>query len=125
MSDYDESYFLRGHCYKKQQDLLIYWYYYINENKYWDYIDSLNFLQTDEQSLYENIEKLKSVEFVKPGRTFKILMNEAKKHNLSDTDLLHVLLFMKIISNKSYSVEDFPLLISTDDIVINPLFTDA
>ena len=125
MSDYDESYFLRGHCYQKQQDLLIYWYYYINENKYWDYIDSLNFLQTDEQSLYENIEKLKSVEFVKPGRTFKILMNEAKKHNLSDTDLLHVLLFMKIISNKSYSVEDFPLLISTDDIVINPLFTDA
>ena len=125
MSDYDESYFLRGHCYQKQQDLLIYWYYYINENKYWNYIDSLNFLQTDEQSLYENIEKLKSVEFVKPGRTFKILMNEAKKHNLSDTDLLHVLLFMKIISNKSYSVEDFPLLISTDDIVINPLFTDA
>lgn len=125
MSDYDESYFLRGHSYQKQQDLLIYWYYYINENKYWDYIDSLNFLQTDEQSLYENIEKLKSVEFVKPGRTFKILMNEAKKHNLSDTDLLHVLLFMKIISNKSYSVEDFPLLISTDDIVINPLFTDA
>ena len=125
MSDYDESYFLRGHSYQKQQDLLIYWYYYINENKYWNYIDSLNFLQTDEQSLYENIEKLKSVEFVKPGRTFKILMNEAKKHNLSDTDLLHVLLFMKIISNKSYSVEDFPLLISTDDIVINPLFTDA
>ena len=125
MSDYDESYFLRGHSYQKQQDLLIYWYYYINENKYWDYIDSLNFLQTDEQSLYENIEKLKSVEFVKPGRTFKILMNEAKKHSLSDTDLLHVLLFMKIISNKSYSVEDFPLLISTDDIVINPLFTDA
>ena len=125
MSDYDESYFLRGHSYQKQQDLLIYWYYYINENKYWDYINSLNFLQTDEQSLYENIEKLKSVEFVKPGRIFKILMNEAKKHNLSDTDLLHVLLFMKIISNKSYSVEDFPLLISTDDIVINPLFTDA
>ena len=125
MSDYDESYFLRGHSYQKQQDLLIYWYYYINENKYWDYIDSLNFLQTDEQSLYENIEKLKSVEFVKPGRTFKILMNEAKKHSLSDTDLLHVLLFMKIIYNKSYSVEDFPLLISTDDIVINPLFTDA
>ena len=125
MSDYDESYFLRGHSYQKQQDLLIYWYYYINENKYWNYIDSLNFLQTDEQSLYENIEKLKSVEFVKPGRTFKILMNEAKKHNLSDTDLLHVLLFMKIISNKSYSIEDFPLLISTDDIVINPLFTDA
>lgn len=125
MSDYDESYFLRGHSYQKQQDLLIYWYYYINENKYWDYIDSLNFLQTDEQSLYENIEKLKSVEFVKPGKTFQILMNEAKKHNLSDRDLLHILLFMKLISNKSYSVEDFPLLISSDDIVINPLFTDA
>ena len=74
-------------AYQKQQDLLIYWYCCINENKYWDYIDSLNFLQTDEQSLYENIEKLKSVEFVKPGRTFKILMNEAKKHSLSDTDL--------------------------------------
>ena len=49
-------------------------------------------------------------------------MNEAKKHNLSDTDLLHVLLFMKIVCNKSYSIEDFPLLIKPDDIIINPLF---
>ena len=58
----------------------------------------------------------------KPGKTFKIFMNEAKKHNLSDTDLLHVLLFMKIVYNKSYSIEDFPLLIKSDDIIINPLF---
>jgi len=67
-------------------------------------------------------EKKSDIEFVKPGKTFKIFMNEAKKHNLSDTDLLHVLLFMKIVYNKSYSIEDFPLLIKSDDIIINPLF---
>ena len=123
MSDYDESYFLRNHTFVKQKDLLIYWYYFITNNEYWKYIKSLNFLQEDRTTIYENIEKKGDIEFIKPGKIFKILLNEAKKHSLSDTDLLHILLFMKLVCDKSYSVEDFPLLIESDSIVINPLFT--
>ena len=87
-----------------------------------NYVNELNFLHEDQRTIFENVEKKSDIEFVKPGKTFKIFMNEAKKHNLSDTDLLHVLLFMKIVYNKSYSIEDFPLLIKSDDIIINPLF---
>tara|TARA_B100001540_G_C15548111_1_gene524591 strand:- start:125 stop:496 length:372 start_codon:yes stop_codon:yes gene_type:complete len=123
MSDYDESYFLRNHTFVKQKDLLIYWYYFITNNEYWKYIKSLNFLQEDRTTIYENIEKKGDIEFIKPGKIFKILLNEAKKHSLSDTDLLHILLFMKLVCDKCYSVEDFPLLIESDSIVINPLFT--
>jgi len=123
MSDYDESYFLRNHTFVKQKDLLIYWYYFITNNDYWKYIKSLNFLQEDRTTIYENIEKKGDIEFIKPGKTFIQLLNEAKKHSLSDTDLLHILLFMKLVCDKCYSVEDFPLLIESDSIVINPLFT--
>ena len=122
MGDYDESFFLRNHSFEKQQILLVYWYYFITNNNYWDYLNQLNFLHEDQRTIFENVEKKSDIEFVKPGKTFKIFMNEAKKHNLSDTDLLHVLLFMKIVCNKSYSIEDFPLLIKSDDIIINPLF---
>lgn len=123
MSDYDESYFLRNYTFIKQQNLLIYWYYFITNNDYWKYIKTLNFLQEDQSTIYENIEKKGDIEFIKPGKTFRNLLNEAKKHNLTDTDLLHILLFMKLVCDKSYSVEDFPLLIKSDNIVINPLFT--
>ena len=123
MSDYDESYFLRNYTFIKQQNLLIYWYYFITNNDYWKYIKTLNFLQEDQSTIYENIEKKGDIEFIKPGKTFRNLLNEAKKHNLTDTDLLHILLFMKLVCDKSYSVEDFPLLIESDSIVINPLFT--
>ena len=123
MSDYDESYFLRNHTFVKQKDLLIYWYYFITNNDYWKYIKTLNFLQEDQSTIFENIEKKGDIEFIKPGKTFIQLLNEAKKHSLSDTDLLHILLFMKLVCDKCYSVEDFPLLIESDSIVINPLFT--
>lgn len=123
MSDYDKSYFLRNHTFVKQKDLLIYWYYFITNNDYWKYIKSLNFLQEDRTTIYENIEKKGDIEFIKPGKIFIQLLNEAKKHSLSDTDLLHILLFMKLVCDKCYSVEDFPLLIESDSIVINPLFT--
>lgn len=123
MSEYDESYFLRNYTFTKQQNLLIYWYYFISNNDYWKYIKTLNFLQEDQSTIYENIEKQGDIQFIKPGKIFKQLLNEAKKHNLTDTDLLHILLFMKLVSDKSYSVEDFPLLIKSDNIVINPLFT--
>ena len=98
-------------------------YYFITNNDYWKYIKSLNFLQEDRTTIYENIEKKGDIEFIKPGKIFIQLLNEAKKHSLSDTDLLHILLFMKLVCDKCYSVEDFPLLIKSDSIVINPLFT--
>tara|TARA_Y100000389_G_scaffold33536_1_gene28557 strand:+ start:2821 stop:3192 length:372 start_codon:yes stop_codon:yes gene_type:complete len=123
MRDYDDSYFLRNYTFIKQQNLLIYWYYFITNNDYWKYIKTLNFLQEDQSTIFENIEKKGDIQFIKPGKTFKKLLNEAKKHNLTDTDLLHILLFMKLVCDKSYSVEDFPLLIESDNIVINPLFT--
>tara|TARA_B100000963_G_C22634831_1_gene677011 strand:- start:3693 stop:4091 length:399 start_codon:yes stop_codon:yes gene_type:complete len=120
--DCDRTCFLREFSFAKQRSLLIYWYYFIDNNELWDYLFELKFKKDNqERSLWENIEYLTEVEFVNCGKTFKILLQEAKKHNLSDLNLLHILLFLKYAGKHKFSIEDFPLLVQKKDMIINPL----
>jgi|TARA_B100000282_G_C31475600_1_gene373422 hypothetical protein len=120
--DCDRTCFLKEFSFAKQRSLLIYWYYFIDNNELWDYLFELQFKKDNqERSLWENIEYLTEVEFVNCGKTFKILLQEAKKHNLSDLNLLHILLFLKYAGKHKFSIEDFPLLVEKKDMIINPL----
>jgi hypothetical protein len=122
MSSFNETYLFKDIEFNKQRDILIHWYYFIDNNDYWKKIVAINFKQEDEETVYKNIEKAKSVEFVNVGAFFKILQTECKKNNLSDTDLLHIILFMKLIYNKQYSIQDFPLLVKNDEVIFNPIY---
>ena len=120
--DCDRTCFLKEFSFAKQRSLLIYWYYFIDNNYLWDYLFELQFKKDNqEKSLWENIEYLTEVEFVNCGKTFKNLLQEAKKHNLSDLNLLHILLFLKYAGKHKFSIEDFPLLVKKKDMIINPL----
>lgn len=122
--DCDRTYFLKDFSFSKQRSLLIYWYYFIDNNELWDYLFELEFKKDNqERSLWENIECLLHVEFVNCGKTFKYLLQEAKKHNLSDLNLLHILLFLKYAGKHKFSIEDFPLLVNKKDMIINPLIS--
>tara|TARA_B100000902_G_C26964377_1_gene742128 strand:- start:80 stop:454 length:375 start_codon:yes stop_codon:yes gene_type:complete len=122
MSSLNETYLFKDIEFNKQRDILIHWYYFIEKNDYWKKLLAINFKHEDEETVYKNIERVKSVEFVNVGKFFKILQNECKKYNLSDTDLLHIILFMKLIYNKQYSIHDFPLLVKNDEVIFNPIY---
>jgi len=122
MSDPDESYFLKNLSFQKQRDLLIHWYYFITENKLWKYLISITFKKEDEETLYKNVEKKSRIEFSNMSVRFKTLMEEAKKDDLSDLELLHVIMFMKMVHGKGYSEYDFPILVKSDEVTFNPIF---
>ena len=122
MSDPDESYFLKNLSFQKQRDLLINWFYFITENKLWKFLMCIKFKKEDKETLYKNVEKTKKIEFVNTSRTFKSLLTEAKKYNLSDLELLHVIMFMQMIHGKGYSEYDFPVLVKSDEVTFNPIY---
>lgn len=122
MSDPDESYFLKNLSFQKQRDLLIYWFYFITENKLWKFIMSIKFKKEDKETLYKNVEKTTKIKFVNMSQTFTKLMTEAKKDNLSDLELLHVIMFMQMIRGKGYSEYDFPVLVKSEEVTFNPIY---